>query len=131
VAAKILVVEEDEPLKQLLQSRLEAQGFNVITAVDGEAALRAVGFEMPDAIILDLELQGQDGLSVCRQLRANPETARVPLLVLSGEGEQIDQLLSNDLDADDFMTKPLDLKKLLVKIKRILFPDKKNDHEKL
>ncbi|HZI92713.1 MAG TPA: response regulator transcription factor [Patescibacteria group bacterium] len=120
MAAKILVVEEDEPLKQLLQSRLEAQGFNVVTAVDGEAALRAVGFEMPDAIILDLELQGQDGLSVCRQLRANPETARVPLLVLSGEGEQIDQLLNNDLDADDFMTKPYNDQELSARLKGLL-----------
>jgi two-component system alkaline phosphatase synthesis response regulator PhoP len=120
VVAKVLVVEEDESLRQSLRSRLEAEGYRVVTATDGEEALRAVSLEMPDAIILDLVLPKLDGLSVCRRLSANPEAASVPILVLSGDGEQIDQLLDLDFDADDFMTKPYNDQELFARLKTLL-----------
>jgi len=120
VAAKILVVEDDEILRHFLRSRLEAQGYRVVTATDGEEALRAVGLEMPDAIILNLVLPELDGLSVCRRLRTDTETARIPILVLSGEGEHIEQILNLDLDADDFMTKPYNEQELFARLKTLL-----------
>jgi len=120
VPAKLLVVEEDESLRQFLRSRLETEGYRVVTATDGEEALRAVGLEMPDAIILDLVLPELDGLSVCRRLRADPQTARVPILVLSGEGEHLDQLRDLDLDADDFMTSPYNDQELFARLKTLL-----------
>ena len=120
VAGKILVVADDEILRHFLRSCLEAQGFGVVTAADGEEALRAVGLQMPDAIILDLMLPDLDGLSVCRHLRTNPDTARIPILVLSSEGEHIDRILNLDLDADDFMTKPYNERELFARLKALL-----------
>jgi len=120
VAAKVLVVEDDEILTHFLRSRLEAQGFRIVTATDGEEALRAVGLEMPDAIILDLALPELDGLSVFRRLRADPETARIPILVLSGEGEHVEQILNLDLDADDFIAKPYNEQELCARLKTLL-----------
>lgn len=120
VSAKVLVVEQDEVLRHFLRSRLEAEAFQVVTATDGEEALRAVGLEIPDAIILDLVLPEMDGLSVCRRLRSDPETARIPILVLSGEGENIGETLNLDLDADDFMTKPYNAQELSARLKTLL-----------
>jgi len=120
VTARLLIVEADETLRHFLRSRLEAEAYTVVTATDGEEALRAVGLEMPDAIILDLVLPELDGLSVCRRLRANPQTARIPILVLGGEGEHIDALLNLDLDADDFMTKPYNDQELFARLRTLL-----------
>ena len=118
--ARILVVENDQTLRDLLRTQLEPEGFKVATANDGEEALRAVGLEVPDAIVLDLALPELDGASVCRRLRADPETARIPILVLSGEGEKIDQLLDLDLDADDFITKSYNDQELFARLKTLL-----------
>jgi len=120
VAAKILVVEADEVLRHFLRSRLEAEGFRIVTATDGEQALRAVGREMPDAIIMDQVLPELDGLSVCHRLRADPETAHIPILVLSGEGDHIDQIVNLDLDASDFMTKPYNDHELFARLRSLL-----------
>ena len=120
MAARIIVVEQDEIMRHFLRSRLEGEGYTVVTATDGEEALRVVGLELPDAIILDLVLPQLDGLSVCRCLRANPEAARVPILVLCGEGEHIEQLLSLDLDVEDFMTKPYNTLELFARLKTLL-----------
>ena len=111
---KILVVEGDEVLRQFLRSRLEAEEFHVATATDGEGALRAMGLEMPIAIILDLTPEA-DGLLLYRRLRADPGAPRVPILILSGEGWHIDKIPSLDLDANDFMTKPLSPKRLFAR----------------
>jgi DNA-binding response OmpR family regulator len=119
-ASRILVVEEDVGLRQSLRGRLEAEGFKVVTATDGEEALRAVGLDMPDAIILDLVLPELDGLSVWRRLREEPETSRLPILILSGEGEHVDRVLSLDLNADDFMTKPYNSQELVTRLKTLL-----------
>lgn len=120
LSSKVLVVEQDEVLRHFLRSLLEAEAFDVVTATDGEEALRAVGLQVPDAIILDLVLPEMDGLSVCRRLRADPETARIPILVLSGEGEKIGKTLNLDLDADDFMTKPYNAQELSTRLKTLL-----------
>ena len=120
MAARVLVVEQDEILRHFLRSRLEGERYTVVTASDGEEALRVVDLQLPDAIILDLVLPEVDGLSVCRCLRANPEAARVPILVLCGDGEHIEQLLSLDLDAEDFMTTPYNALELFARLKTLL-----------
>jgi two-component system alkaline phosphatase synthesis response regulator PhoP len=120
VAAKILLVEDDQILIRFLKSRLEGQGYRVATAGDGEEALRAVGRELPDAVILELALPELDGLTVCRHLRANPETARLPILVLSGKGDEVEKMLSFELGADDFITKPYNEQELFARLKAIL-----------
>lgn len=120
VSSKVLVVEQDEDLRHFLRSRLESEGFSVVSATDGEEALRAVGLEMPDAIILDIVLPELDGLSVGRRLRADPDTARIPILVLSGDGEQITETLNQDLDVDDFITQPYNARELSARLRTLL-----------
>lgn len=120
LAEKILIVEDDEELRQFLRGQLEAQGFRVVTAGDGEEALRVLGREVPDAIILDLVLPRLDGFTLCRRLRINPETALLPILVLSGKGDQVEEILSPDLGADDFMTGPYNEQELIARLKVLL-----------
>jgi len=120
VAAKILVVEEDEILRRSLRGRLEAEGFRVVTVSDGEEALRAMGLEMPDAIILDLDVPEVDGMSVWRRLRTDQDAARVPILILGGDGDNLDQVVSPDLNADDFMTKPYNNQEMIARLKTML-----------
>ena len=120
VSAKILLVEDDQILCRFLRSRLEGQGYRVTTAADGEEALRAVARDQPDAIILEILLPELDGLSVCRHLRGNPETAQLPILVLSGNGDQVEKMLSFELGADDFMTKPYNEQELFARLKALL-----------
>ena len=117
---KILIVEDDESLRQFVRSQLEAQGYRVVTAGDGEEALRLLGREVPDAIVLDLVLPDLDGLTLCRRLRAKPETASLPILVLSGKGDQVDEVLSLELGADDFMTWPYNEQELIARLKGLL-----------
>jgi len=120
VAAKILVVEGDKSPRHVLRGELEAEGFRVVTASDGEAALRAVSLERPDAIVVELASPAVDGLSVYRRIRADSDTRSVPILVLSGEGDDIDDILTLGLGADDFMTEPYNEQELFARLKTLL-----------
>lgn len=116
---KILVVESDEVLRDFLRSRLEAEWFAVVTAADGEEALRAMGLGMPDAVILDL-MPEADGLLLYSRLRADPGAPRIPILILCGEGVYIQKIPNLDLDADDFMTKPYNDQELCARLRTLL-----------
>lgn len=119
MAARILVVVEDEVLGDRLRARLRTEEYTVVTGTDGVEALCAVGVELPDAIVLDLAVPGLDGPSI-RRHHADHGTSRVPILVLTGETERLDQILTADLDADDFMTKPYDEGELVVRLRALL-----------
>ena len=116
---RILVIEGDEVLRLFLRSHLEADGFGVVTAIDGEEALCAMGLEMPDAIILDLAHE-QKSLLIYRRLREDPGAPRIPILILSGEGVVIEQIENLDLDIDDFMTKPYNAQELCARLRTLL-----------
>lgn len=120
LSSKILIVEDDEELRQMLRSRLEYEGFRVALAVDGEEALRVIPEEEPDLVILDLKLPGVDGLTVCRWIRKNPETGRIPILMLSGRAEEVDRILGLDMGADDFVTKPCNPPELIARVRALL-----------
>ena len=115
--ATILVVDDEEPIQELLRFNLEKDGYLVRVAKDGQDALNHVLNEQPDLIVLDLMLPGMDGLEVCRKLRSNPKFQQIPIIMLTAKGEEIDKVLGLELGADDYMTKPFSPRELLARIK--------------
>ena len=115
--ARILVVDDEEPILELLRFNLEKDGYQVSGAKDGQEALERVEREQPDLIVLDVMLPGMDGLEVCRILRLNPRFQQIPIIMLTAKGEEIDTILGLELGADDYMTKPFSPRELLARIK--------------
>lgn len=114
---KLLVVDDDPRLRELLTITLERAGYQVITARDGQMALTHAARETPDLIVLDVGLPELDGLEVCRRLRA---TSEVPILFLTARDDEIDRVLGLELGADDYVTKPFSPRELVARIKAIL-----------
>lgn len=128
--ATILVVDDEEPIQELLRFNLEKEGYVVFIATDGEEALKHVASDQPDLIVLDLMLPGMDGLEVCRRLRANPKFQQIPIIMLTAKGEEIDTVLGLELGADDYMTKPFSPRELLARIKaRLRRPNSQEETE--
>ena len=128
--ATILVVDDEEPIQELLRFNLEKEGYVVCIATDGEEALKHVASDQPDLIVLDLMLPGMDGLEVCRRLRANPKFQQIPIIMLTAKGEEIDTVLGLELGADDYMTKPFSPRELLARIKaRLRRPNSQEETE--
>src|SRR5436309_13237698 len=105
MALKVLIVEDEQGVVHLLRARLEPAGFQVIAAYDGQAGLRAVTEARPVLLILDVTLPGVDGLEICRRIRQQPETARLPILVLSRRTEALEKVIMRELAAYDYVTK--------------------------
>src|SRR5262245_59795438 len=104
---RILIIEDDEDIALSLKYTLEKEGGYAVQAVaDGERGLRAVSQRPPDLVILDLNLPGVDGLSVCKTLRKQPATASIPIVMLTARVEESDKIVGLELGADDYITKP-------------------------
>ena len=116
----ILVVEDEADLQELLRYNLEREGFAVTAALTGEKALPLAQSEKPDLVLLDLMLPGVDGLTVCRQLRADPDTSSIPVIMLTAKGEEADVVVGLELGADDYVTKPFSPRVLLARIRSVL-----------
>jgi len=108
----ILVVEDDEDIAELIQFNLTKEGFSVATAARGDDALKAVTQKRPDLILLDLMLPGMTGLEVCRQLKNDPKTAGIPIVIVSAKAEEADIVVGLEMGADDYVTKPFSIKVL-------------------
>lgn len=115
--ATILVVDDEEPIIELLRFNLEKEGYLVCIAKDGQEALDLVEKERPDLVVLDLMLPGMDGLEVCRRIRLIPQYEQIPIVMLTAKAEVIDKVLGLELGADDYMTKPFSPRELLARIK--------------
>jgi two-component system phosphate regulon response regulator PhoB len=116
----ILVVEDDTALCDLLAWNLSAEGYEVRSTGDGEEALVMVREALPDAIILDWMIEQVPGIEVCRQLRKDKETARVPILMLTARGEEEDRIRGLKTGADDYVTKPFSPRELMARIEALL-----------
>lgn len=116
----ILVVDDEEPIQELLRFNLEKEGYQVAVAKDGQEALDRVKDEQPDLLVLDVMLPGMSGVEVCRRLRLNPKYQQLPIIMLTAKGEEIDKVLGLELGADDYMTKPFSPRELLARIKACL-----------
>lgn len=113
----ILLVEDDVNLRDTLAYRLRHEGYTVITAADGVQAVDAARKTRPDLIVLDLMLPGLDGLEVCKQVRAMPETQSAPIIMLTARAEESDMILGLELGADDYVTKPFSWPELRARIR--------------
>lgn len=114
---KILVVDDDPQLREVVTIALERAGFSVITACDGLGALRSAARDQPDLMVLDIGLPEIDGLEVCRRLRA---ISTLPVLFLTALDDEVDRILGLELGADDYVTKPFSPRELVARIKAIL-----------
>lgn len=116
----ILIVEDEMPLVTLLRYNLEREGFTVLEAGDGEEALNIAREQKPDLVLLDWMLPLTSGIEVCRQLRRNPETRGIPIVMLTARGEEGDKLRGLDSGADDYVTKPFSPSELIARIRAVL-----------
>lgn len=111
---KILVVDDERPIADILKFNLEKEGYEVVCAFDGETAVRLAFEEEPDLILLDLMLPVKDGMDVCREVRAR---LSVPIIMLTAKDNEIDKVLGLELGADDYVTKPFGARELLARVK--------------
>ena len=118
--AKILVVDDEKDIVELICYNLQKDGFTVAKAYDGEAALKMVKVQKPDLIILDLMLPKMNGMDVCRALRRNQETASLPIIMLTAKGDEVDKIIGLEVGADDYITKPFSIKELIARTRALL-----------
>jgi two-component system, OmpR family, phosphate regulon response regulator PhoB len=116
---KILIIEDERALTQVLTYNLQREGYETLVAHDGQEGLRKAQTHLPDLVLLDLMLPVVDGLEVCRQLRSGEQTRKIPIVMLTAKGEETDQVVGFSLGADDYVTKPFSVKVLLQRIKAI------------
>ena len=114
---KVLIVDDDTNICELLRLYLEKDGFDTVIANDGEAAIVKFNLEEPDLILLDIMLPKLDGWQVCRAIRKN---SSVPIIMLTAKGETFDKILGLDLGADDYVTKPFDSKEVVARVRAVL-----------
>jgi two-component system, OmpR family, phosphate regulon response regulator PhoB len=117
---KILVIEDERPLVEVLTYNLEREGFDVLAAYDGQEGLRQAQLKLPDLIVLDLMLPFKPGLEVCRELRTGARTREIPIVMLTAKAEESDELVGFAMGADDYVTKPYSMKVLIERIKKEL-----------
>jgi two-component system alkaline phosphatase synthesis response regulator PhoP len=122
----ILVVEDETDIADLIRFNLEQDGFTVVTAADGEQGLEAVRQHRPSLLILDLMLPAVPGLEVCRRLRRDAATARLPIVILTAKAAEVDRVLGLEMGADDYVTKPFSPRELVARVRAVLrraYPD--------
>jgi DNA-binding response OmpR family regulator len=117
---KILVVEDEPDILEVIEYNLTREGFRVLTARDGEDGLKKARQDLPDALILDLMLPGLDGLEVCRKLRGDDVTRNVPILMVTAKGEESDIVVGLSIGADDYLVKPFSPRELIARLRAVL-----------
>lgn len=118
--AKLLLVEDDMALTELLIWHFEREEFNVKHTVDGEEALLLARENPPDLVLLDWMIEGLSGIEVCRRLRRMPDTANVPIIMLTARGEEEDRVRGLETGADDYVTKPFSPRELVARVGAVL-----------
>ncbi len=117
---KILLIEDEPDIAEVLQYNLEKEGFDVGTARRGDTGLDAIRRDSPDLIVLDLMLPGIDGLELTRMLKRDPLTARLPIVMLTARGEEVDRIVGLELGADDYISKPFSPREVVLRVKAVL-----------
>ena len=117
---KIVVIEDEPDILEVLEYNLNREGFAVLTASNGEDGQRLASREAPDLVLLDLLLPGLDGIEVCRKLKMDPITRSIPVIMVTAKGEESDIVLGLGVGADDYITKPFSPKELVARIRAVL-----------
>lgn len=119
-ANKILIVDDEADLVELISYNLKKEGFDIDSALDGEEALSRLRKKNYDLLILDLMLPGIQGMELCRILRNDPATARLPVIMLTAKGEELDKIIGLEMGADDYVTKPFSVRELIARVRAVL-----------
>jgi len=127
--AKILVIEDEPDLQQVLEYNLRQSGHDVLLAGRGEEGLALARDQRPDLVLLDLMLPDISGTEVCKSLRDSAKTRKLPVIMLTARGEEIDRVVGFELGADDYVVKPFSVRELLLRIQAILRRRKGDEHE--
>jgi two-component system alkaline phosphatase synthesis response regulator PhoP len=117
---RIILIEDEEDIAALIKLQAEISNYKLHVEVDGINGFRAVEREQPDLVILDIMLPGENGLDVCRKIKANAELKNIPIIILSAKGEELDVVLGLELGADDYIAKPFSPKVLFARMKAVL-----------
>ena len=117
---RILIIEDDPVTAAVYRQMFERRGYRAEAAVDGLAGLETLAILKPDGVLLDVMLPGIDGLEVCRRVRAAPEWAALPVLMLTARGEDVDKIVGLELGADDYLAKPFNPRELLARLRAVL-----------
>lgn len=118
--SKIVIVDDEQDILDILTFNLRSAGYEVLTSTSGQEGLRLTQKQKPDLLILDLMLPDLSGTEVCRTLRESAETKNIPILMLSARGEEIDRVVGFELGADDYVAKPFSVRELLLRIRALL-----------
>jgi two-component system, OmpR family, phosphate regulon response regulator PhoB len=116
----ILIIEDENDLAELVAFNLEKEGYRSLIAPDGPSGLEAARHNSPDLILLDLMLPGMSGMDICKVLKSNEKTARIPIVMLTAKGEEIDRVVGFEVGADDYVIKPFSPRELLLRVKAVL-----------
>lgn len=119
-SAKVLIIEDEEHISELVKYNLESAGYQVAAAYDGEEGLKLVSEFKPDLVILDLMLPKLDGISVCNKLRNQKETEEISIIMLTAKSSETDKIIGLEIGADDYITKPFSVRELQARIKTVL-----------
>ncbi len=120
MAKRVLVVDDEPNIVLSLEFLMEREGYNVTTAADGDAALKAVAAKVPDLILLDINMPKRNGFDVCQTLRADPNYKDVKIIMLTAKGRDVDQEKGLALGADDYVTKPFSTQEVVAKVAELL-----------
>jgi two-component system phosphate regulon response regulator PhoB len=120
MANRVLIVEDERDLSRVVAYNFQKEGFDVVVAFNGEQALRAVKEERFDLVLLDLMLPDISGIEVCKKLKANPQTAQIPVVMVTAKGEEVDRIVGFELGADDYVVKPFSVRELILRVRSIL-----------
>jgi two-component system alkaline phosphatase synthesis response regulator PhoP len=120
VKEKVLIIEDEKDILKVLEYNLEKEGFRTLLCRNGEEGLDWARKELPDLILLDLMLPGLDGLEVCRELKREPKTSAIPIIMLTAKAQETDKVAGLELGADDYVTKPFSVRELIARVKVVL-----------
>jgi phosphate regulon transcriptional regulator PhoB len=120
MATKILIVEDENDIAELIRYNVERAGYQAQVLRDGHQALQLLRREVPDLLVLDLMLPGMDGLELCRRLRAEPATRALPIIMVTAKGEETDRVVGLEMGADDYLVKPFSPRELVARLRAVL-----------
>ncbi|QGU95270.1 response regulator [Clostridium bovifaecis] len=126
---KILIVDDEEHIRELIKFNLESNGYKVICAGDGIEALKLARKELPQLVLLDVMLPGMDGYDVCKEMRKDNSISNIPIIMITAKGEELDKILGLELGADDYITKPFSVRELVARTKAVLRRTKSQEIE--
>ena len=120
LAQKILIIEDETDIRELLTYNLELEGLEVVGAANGEEAFRVLKSEPVQLVVLDLMLPDVSGLEICRYIRRESALSRLPVIMLTAKGEEVDRIVGFELGADDYVTKPFNIREMILRVKAVL-----------